>query len=193
MRLALIHFSPSLEGRRACRTTLQPPRGYQIQPFSAGDPATLVVGHAAPCYAPAQHEEHGSGPALVRATPPRIGSCIQQWFIWCREGMASQDSLRQRPRPTARCGSHLGTQAVHWVRMPWPDLLLYAFSLTPLLPPTLHRIAESDLSGRVWFSLLHRLLNGVPWALPRKRDHLSQLQGSIWHLDQGPSSCMSGP
>ncbi|KAE8277583.1 hypothetical protein D5F01_LYC24435 [Larimichthys crocea] len=65
----------------------------------------------------------------------------------------------------------------------WPDRLLYAFPPVPLHLLTLHRIARSSHSvllvapfwpGRIWFPLLHRLLNRVPWPLPLRQDLLSQ-------------------
>lgn len=57
----------------------------------------------------------------------------------------------------------------------------------PLILPTLGRILRgshkelliaSKWPGSVWFPILHRLLDGEPWRLPVRLDHLSQLGGS---------------
>ena len=73
---------------------------------------------------------------------------------------------------------------------PWPDSLLYAFPPFSLIAATLHRVQQSNhrlllvapnWPGRPWFSGIPRLLDGVPWCLPRRRDLLSQLGGQIWH------------
>ncbi|KAK0155754.1 hypothetical protein N1851_001747 [Merluccius polli] len=74
----------------------------------------------------------------------------------------------------------------------WPSSLLYAFPPIPLIWQTLHRVQQGNhrllllapyWPGRLWFPRLYRLLNGEPWALPKRRDLLSQLEGSIWHLN----------
>ena len=39
--------------------------------------------------------------------------------------------------------------------------------------------AGGPLLARLWFPGLYRLLNGEPWALPKRRDLLSQLEGRI--------------
>ncbi|XP_074470437.1 uncharacterized protein LOC141754903 [Sebastes fasciatus] len=73
---------------------------------------------------------------------------------------------------------------------PWPDCLLYAFPPFPLIAVTLHRIQHGNnrlllvapnWPGRPWFPGMHRLLDGVPWCLPKRQDLLSQLGGRIWH------------
>ena len=73
---------------------------------------------------------------------------------------------------------------------PWPSSLLYAFPPIPLIWPMLHRVQQGShrllpvapyWPGRLWFPRLYRLLDGEPWALPRRWDLLSQLEGHSWH------------
>ena len=72
----------------------------------------------------------------------------------------------------------------------WPRLRLYAFPPIALLPGVLAKVRRQGSRllliaprwpTRVWFSDLISLLDGSPWAIPIRRDLLSQAQGTVFH------------
>ncbi|XP_073721072.1 uncharacterized protein [Misgurnus anguillicaudatus] len=72
----------------------------------------------------------------------------------------------------------------------WPNKRLYAFPPVALLPQVLARVRQQGSCllliaprwpNRVWFSEMISLLNGSPWAIPERRDLLSQAGGTIFH------------
>ncbi|KAI2663788.1 ORF V: Enzymatic polyprotein [Labeo rohita] len=72
----------------------------------------------------------------------------------------------------------------------WPNLLLYAFPPTSLIPQILKRVREQRHKlllvaplwrTQPWFPELCQLLCAAPWPIPLRRDLLSQANGAIWH------------
>ncbi len=76
----------------------------------------------------------------------------------------------------------------------WPRRGLYAFPLIALLPGVLAKVRQQGSRllliaprwpTRIWFSDLISLLDGSLWAIPVRRDLLSQAQGTVFHpLDE---------
>lgn len=142
---------------------------------------------------------------LSHQKPPpgewRLNPTVVQ-MVWERFGIAVVDLL----------ASAVSTHCPLWFSIldptsplgqaTWLDRLLYAFPPIPLLMLTLHGIDRCDHSAllvapywprRIWFPLLHRLLNRVPWGLPLRQELLLQLGGADGILIRRASSCMSGP
>ncbi len=72
----------------------------------------------------------------------------------------------------------------------WPRRGLYAFPPIALLPGVLAKVRQQESRllliaprwpTRIWFSDLISLLDGSPWAIPVRRDLLSQAQGTVFH------------
>ena len=207
--LALQHFRPALEGRHVLIRTDNTSTVYHINhQGGVRSPQSLQVAQrllrwAFPHFASlrAMHLpglDNQAADLLSRGSPPP-----GEWMlhpavvreIWERFGRAGVDLFASST--TKHCplwfslsdpSSPLGRDAL---AHPWPrDCLLYAFPPLPLLMLTLHRIATEGHTvllvapfwpGRLWFPMLHHLLDGVPWPLPSRRDLLSQVGGRIWH------------
>ncbi|KAE8291435.1 hypothetical protein D5F01_LYC11040 [Larimichthys crocea] len=172
----------------------------QVQAFPIGGSEASSLGLASPCESQGNALAECAEHSCRHAFPPKAS--LGEWrlnpevvqMVWERFGRVDVDLFASVA--SAHCPlwfslseptSPLGQDALaHF----WPDRLLYTFPPVPLLLLTLHRIARSSHSvllvapfwpGRIWFPLLHRLLNGVLWPLPLNQDLLSQLGGSIWH------------
>lgn len=208
VRLALKHFLPVLRGKHVLVRSDNMSTVYHINhqggtrsPHSLSEARKLLL-WAFPHLlgVRAAHlpgVQNSAADLLSRQRPPpgewRLNPSVIQ-MIWQKYGMAKVDLFASRA--TTHCpqwfsllelDSPLGQDAL---AHPWPDLLLYAFPPLPLLLMTLHRIEQSNHKvllvapfwpGRIWFPMIHRLLDGERWALPQRLDLLSQIQGSIWH------------
>ncbi|MGH0163871.1 UNVERIFIED_CONTAM: hypothetical protein FKN15_046049 [Acipenser sinensis] len=72
----------------------------------------------------------------------------------------------------------------------WPKAFLYAFPLIPLskkirLDEVTVLLVVPRWPRRTWFSTLCQLLHGQPWKIPLHMDLLSQVRGTLWHLELG--------
>jgi hypothetical protein len=115
-------------------------------------------------------------------------------MIWQRFGRAEVDLFASATTTHCRLwfslaeeSSPLGQDALAHA---WPDRLLYAFPPIPMIGVTVHRVLQEhhrlllvapNWPGRPWFPVMYRLLDGVPWTLPKRKDLLQQLEGQIWH------------
>lgn len=114
--------------------------------------------------------------------------------IWSRFGRAVVDLFASRESTHCRLFFSLRNDdpPLGWDALAhqWPQDLLYAFPPFTLLPPLLRRIRVDGVRLLLvaplwphmpWFSEIPPLLDGTPWELPRRRDLLSQADGTLFH------------
>ncbi|XP_029441848.1 LOW QUALITY PROTEIN: uncharacterized protein LOC115081559 [Rhinatrema bivittatum] len=208
VRLALKHFLPALRGRHVLVRSDNTSTVYHINHqggtrsnHSLAETRKLLL-WALPRLQSVRAVhlpgvQNSAADLLSRQKPPpgewRLNPIVVQ-MIWQKYGVAEVDLFASStsthcPRwySLSEPDSPLGQDAL---AHPWPDCLLYAFPPLPLLMLTLHRIDQSShrvllvapfWPGRIWFPMIYKLLEGEPWALPERKDLLSQLQGRIWH------------
>lgn len=174
-------------------TTSQLSRGHQVNTVTMSGTATPCMGFPM-LFQPQDH-------VLARATEEDFLSRQKLPRRW--KGKYGANTLwHSRGGPVCLCQS--STRCPLWFSLmettspwgqdalahPWPDRLLCAFPPFPLISVTLHRVQQGNHSlllvapnwpGRPWFPGLHRLMDRVPWCLPRRQDLLLQLGGHIWH------------